>query len=500
MPGVLIGVLIVGLIRFLQRRSGRSIWTSATTGRQLIWYFWVVASLSFSLIALSFIAGIFVDGGPVPVIGAMIFVPTMAVVDVVVFAPFLLLRPIAKLGRVKLAYYASHWFLHGQGTAEPYAAASLVAYLALSHRGEPTRAELDWVNLRFEKETRALGVFGVAFGLMEALEANLARREGRIQEARDRRERARVLFGTTTYLSTVALPSHLRVLANDYLVLDSIRRGEWGVVESFKPKELSRTALFLRHWVRANLLKDTGLLPTKGFESATPPPIVAHLKTRSEQRPVLDDDGAFAAMSRSYVALVKGQRPSPRAILNMLTALDVFFDPRSPKHRLPPEIASDDEAADAIAESIADAVTAALRDRGAPLFALRFHGTVSARVYQKLESAVTNDLTIALKAIRERAERRLRGTPKDEWLEVSRVRGLYRTIEFTLGTQAAGAFASQMFYDYGRLGVMLSETFPRRRPLAHAVFHCLHDEAVRFGNAEAQRRELKNMGVTSRVD
>ncbi|MEO8797243.1 MAG: hypothetical protein ABI551_05100, partial [Polyangiaceae bacterium] len=247
-------------------------------------------------------------------------------------------------------------------------------------------------------------------------------------------------------------------------------------------------------------LQKPELPPSKARGKKSPPPIVARLDEREERSGAIDDDAAFAAMSRDYVALLRGQRPSPRALLNMLTALDVFFDPRSPKSRLPPEIASDDAAADAIAESIADAVTLALRDRGAPVFALRLHGAISARVYQKLESGAASDLAVALKGVRERCDRRMRGSPKDEWLEVSRVRGLYRTIEFTLGTQAAGSFASQMFYEYGRFGVMLSEASPRRRPLAHAVFHCLYDEAVRFGNAEAARREAKNMGVTSRVD
>ena len=131
---------------------------------------------------------------------------------------------------------------------------------------------------------------------------------------------------------------------------------------------------------------------------------------------------------------------------------------------------------------------------------MKMHGAISARVYQKLETHVMSELQSALAAVRERTVRLVRGTNRDEWLEVSCVRALFRRLEYTLGTAAAGAQAGAMFFNYGNFGVMLSESVPRRRPLAHAVFHCLRNEANRFHNADALRREMKNMTVTSRAD
>jgi hypothetical protein len=203
-------------------------------------------------------------------------------------------------------------------------------------------------------------------------------------------------------------------------------------------------------------------------------------------------------MSRDYTALSKGDPLNARSVLNLLHALDYFFDPRSQGCRLPPELIADEDGAAEIADAISEGVFEALRSRGTPVFALKIHGAVSARVYQKLESFVQSELHASLQSVRERTVRKLRGNSRDEWLEASRVRALYRRVEYTLGTPAVGAHAQALFFNYGNFGVMLSETNPRRRPIAHAVFHCLRNEAQRFEHAEALKRENKNMGITAR--
>ena len=52
---------------------------------------------------------------------------------------------------------------------------------------------------------------------------------------------------------------------------------------------------------------------------------------------------------------------------------------------------------------------------------------------------------------------------------------------------------------YGNFGVQLSEEEPRMRPLAHAVFKCLHGDAVRLEDADNVKQQAHNMKVTAGV-
>jgi len=419
---------------------------------------------------------------------------------VLIFFPWWVVEHLTKRGKYRGVYYLSHFLLLFQKTGEPYATACFAAALTLARRGGVTRGELDWVNLRLAKEKRGLGLFGAAFGLTQAIEGRLANDEGRFQDAEDFRVRARILFGTITYLSPAAVPHPVQVFANEYLMLDAATRGEWSAVQAVLESSLSPTVFAIRAWARKNLFKSGEEKSTRRARSAAKLPIAVRLSERSEREPALELEAMFRRMSSDYVALVKKEQLPPRAILNLLQALDLFYDPRSPMCRLPPEVASDEAAAGEIAEAIADGAFEALRLRGAPVFALKMHGAVSARVYQKLETSVLAELQTGLTTARERTARLMRGTVRDEWIEVSRLRALYRRVEYTLGSAAAGSLVQSMFFNYGNFGVMLSETAPRRRPLAHAVFHCLRNEAQRFENADALTREIKNMKVTSGAD
>jgi hypothetical protein len=416
------------------------------------------------------------------------------------YFPWITLMRVARFGNPRRAYYVAHAFRFSYTTGEPYGSACFCAALAIARRGAPTRAELDWIQTRLAKETRALGVFGAALALLQALEGRLAEDEGRHRDADEFRDRARILFGTTTYLSKSAIPRAIRIFANEYLALDSATRGEWGALESVEPQNASPIVRALRGWSQKNLLKSETKEDWRTRRAATLPIAEALAKRADHEPKQMNADQLFARMNRDYVALLKGRRMTPRAILNLLTALDIFFDVRSPECRLPPELRFDEEAIAEVGDAIASSVFEALRSRGAPVFALRMHGSISARVYQKLESCVIGELNAAMGSMRERTTRMIRGSNREEWLEVSRVRALFRRVEYTLGTPAAGSLANALIFNYGNFGVMLSETIPRRRPLAHAVFHVLRNEAGRFQQIDALARENKNMVVTSRAD
>jgi hypothetical protein len=81
-------------------------------------------------------------------------------------------------------------------------------------------------------------------------------------------------------------------------------------------------------------------------------------------------------------------------------------------------------------------------------------------------------------------------------LDVSLVRARYRRLQQTVGDAAVARIQQQFAYSYGNLGVDMSNKAPRRRPLAHAIFHTLHGEGVRIGNQASVALQAKNMKIT----
>jgi hypothetical protein len=166
---------------------------------------------------------------------------------------------------------------------------------------------------------------------------------------------------------------------------------------------------------------------------------------------------------------------------------------------LPEDIRADAELVASIHDEVARSLSEAFVRTGLPIFALQNIGPVSARVYQFLESALLEEMQVALDRVHEHAKLQLRRDPYTEWLEVSYVRSVYRRIEYTLGPDAKGRVWRAFDYGYGSLGVLLSETWPRMRPLAFAVFKVLSLEARQFKDHDEVERQLRNMTITGGV-
>ncbi|MEO8801111.1 MAG: hypothetical protein ABI551_24680, partial [Polyangiaceae bacterium] len=104
------GLLVLFLlIRWLApgrlKRAGTS---RVVTLRMLVWFLLGVGSLALSSVVVGAIVGLFIDPSGTPLVLVLLGLPVMAFIDLVVFAPFRLLQPLAKRGKMKLVYYASH--------------------------------------------------------------------------------------------------------------------------------------------------------------------------------------------------------------------------------------------------------------------------------------------------------------------------------------------------------------------------------------------------------
>jgi hypothetical protein len=183
-------------------------------------------------------------------------------------------------------------------------------------------------------------------------------------------------------------------------------------------------------------------------------------------------------------------------ILAMLATYDALLDPGSPDTVLQFGIRDDEELVSGVQDAVAESIAEVLAPAGAPLHAMSRFGPISARVHARLETMLFQDLTRSLERLDERRAGGTRLDARAEWLEVSLVRARYRRLQLTLGDAALARVQQQFTYTYCNLGVDLSNKAPRRRPLAHAIFHTLHGESLRAGNQASIALQAKNMKIT----
>jgi hypothetical protein len=426
--------------------------------------------------------------------------------SVLFFSWPILRRLVRRLHRPKLVYYLAHLCLICPFTGEAYAGASLLALLALAHRGNVKKEELDWFQARLSKERRHLGTYATACALHQMLTARIARDERRFEEADVLTQRARTLLVTTTYLSSPAIPKGVRKLAYELIALDNARRGQWGMLEGAFPGDLTPLARVIRAFWYAiagrSSSNERERKAVERFRRKLKSPILDRLYARSE-RVEPEPTTAEAVWTRScgtLKALLLGETVPPRAAQNMLAAFDVLLDPSCPATVLPEAIRDDDELVDFAHEEIAKALVHPVLRIDAPLHAMPAHGPISARVYQDAETALSGEVDRALAMVTERLERGERLDPFSEWCQVSHVRSAYHRLGTTIGPHAVAQIWPNLVYVYCKLGVDLSEKYPRMRPLAHAVFRSLWCDATRFEDRTNIDQQLHNMNVTAGVE
>ena len=455
-----------------------------------------------------------------PLATALWLLGTALVLAGPLFVPFPILRAIARRGHHRIVYYLAHLWLVFSKRNETAPAACLLSGLALAHRGNATRSELDWLLARISKSQGQLGTSGAAFAVYGAVRADFARRSGNAREAEEVAQTSRTILGTMTYLSPIGAPKPVMAIAYELLALDDARRGNWGGVLLAPWAECTEPVRILRAFVNDRLeannkepdpnedpktaaanerhLQKAKVLVEKRKKTL---PSVDHLFSRTidPNEPPMTAAMALAQAKRTYLALVRGEPVAPRAALNMLTAFDMFVHPEFHENVLTDELKNDAEALDAFHDELANAIAEPISRNLVPLFVLahRGFGPISARVCQRVEVELFNELERALVAIDERRAHAVRRDPFGEGVEVSYVRSIYRRIQSTLGDGAARHVWPMFCQGYCRLGVQLSETWPRMRPLAHAVFKVLHTEAVRFEDHAHIQQQAHNLGVTS---
>lgn len=484
-------------LRYLMSRGnaqhGRSPSILASTGRSLLWGLAVLELFVQSLIVVAF-----AFAGPVgPSLVTVLVLAAFGLLGVaVLFFPFECLRPLARRGRFKAVYYAAHFTLVFGRTGETYAGASLLALLALAYRGGAREEELAWVRARLAKERQAFGAFAVAHALLLLLEARADAVGGRTAEAGERRLRSRSLLGTVSYMGWGA-PRAVRRLAFELLALDDARCARWSFLRNPGTRFPAPARRALRAWVRERFLEEKPSWLDRLARKRLASPALEALHARAATPP-REHAEARAIAADVYAALARGEAVAPTMTIWMMHVFDVLLSPDAEGCIVPPEQRGDQAFIDATAESIAGAVFQAVRVQGVPIHTLEELGPVSYRVYAKLEADVSDDLLRLLAWLEARlqefeARRCVLNPPLQEWHMASQVRALFRRYERTLGEAAANRVFNRYLVVQSAFAARLSNTWPRMRPLAYAVFHSLHIDAVRYGdrNAELMARNMK---------
>lgn len=469
----------------------------ASTGRGLLWGLAVLELFVQTIVVVAFALARNGPGLPTTaVLSALLLFGVAAL-----FFPFECLRPLARRGWVKTVYYAAHFSLIFGRTGETYAGASLLATLALAYRGDASEDELGWVRVRLAKERRAFGAFATAHAVLLLLEARADERDGRSAQASERRLQSRALLGTVSYMGSGA-PRAVRRLAFELLALDSARNAQWGMLREPGTRFPAPARRALRAWVRETFLEEKPSWLDRRARKRLASPALEALHARSTS-PLREHAEARPIAADVYAALARGEAVPPRMTLLMLQVFDVLLSPEAEGSLIPPEQRDDQAFIDAMVESIASAVFEAVRIQGVPIYTLEDLGPVSCRVYAKLEAALSDDLLRLLSWLEARIEdlearRCVLNPPLQEWHMASQVRALFRRYERTLGEAAANQVFNRYLVVQSAFAARLSDTWPRIRPLAYAMFHSLQLDAVRYGDRNAEMM-ASNMKITRGV-
>ena len=497
-----IGPAILAL-RLLTRQNGgggTTAWrppTSVPNFRRVAWVLLVIAWSLELVVVVGLLAAMIAPAPTSKILELAGFALIGVFGGAYLFAAFPILRALARLGKPRLVYYLAHLSLVCQRTGETYAGATLLAALALAHRGNVSEQECAWLVSRLAKERRALGTFATARAMTLALLSRVARAQGQIELAEERGELARALFGTVTYLSSHAVAPEVRDIAVEWLALRDAELANWFMFMQHTTRE-PPVYLALRGWVKDRLMGGAATKAEVRARDILRGPQADAWKARAGDPP----KPATAAEARdlaaqTYTSLCRGGAVSMRTVFAMLWIYDRLLDPADPDSIIPVEGRGDEALVTGIQDRLAQGISAALAIRGAPLFSMVASGPISSRVFHSLEVTVIDDLTKALTRWEERSKTRIRRTAVDDWEDAATLRMLFRRLEITLGPAAAARYFARYNSIYWKLGSELSEQEPRMRPLAHAIFAALQTDAARFGDTRNLPSLSRNVWITS---
>jgi hypothetical protein len=397
-------------------------------------------------------------------------------------------------------------------TDESSAGAVLVAAVRIAHARPATAEERAWLWSKIRRQKRGFGTLACAAAVLLLLDARAARDEGRLAAAREALLQARGLLGTVSYAGSKGAPRLVRRLAGDLHALVSAELGDWGFVAIAEEQWLSDDVKQLRAVViehmgdpRAGLppvpQPPRSILARIPRRPRPPSPLAVAMQARLADAPdgpvTLPFEEAQTQARAVHAALSRGEPVAVHEQFLVLAVFDTLLTPQAPMTVIPEIMRADTDAVAAMQEDVAQGLSGLLVDLPPPFAALRSYGPVSARVHRTIESRLLGDLQATCDRANRRVKDRWRGTPYEEWLEATNLRQAFRRLEHTLGTPAAVQAWPLYSAAAGRLGVSFSETRPRRRPLAHCIFHSLYKDAQRFDDPANVKQQGHNMRVTS---
>ncbi len=501
-PAAAIVPVVILVVRLLARGAqGGKVAVAWPRPRRLFWGVLAAAGLLVGLpLALGTLGYAIDHPSPASVLTAVGVAAGIGGGLLLYLATWRLLHSVARRGQHRLVYYLaqlSPLFLSSDGTR---GGALLLASMALAYRPSCTTDERAFVGRRLGKERRGGAAFGAALALWHALEARAARDAGDCVRASEHEECAWSLFGTVTYMSAAATPVPVRRVAEEFLALDSARRGQWGGIAHASESFHARTSTPARRAMVAYLNEKLKGHPRDADDAkllaALRSPVVGRMFARVPRETKLDAAGARAWANRTYVALARREPVSPRAAIAMLSIYDSLLHPQCPDTLLPPEVRDDEAVVESVHDAVAESLAEVLVPVGVPLAAIGRYGPISARVHARIETQLLQELARSLKSLDERYAAGTRLDARGEWLETSLVRGRFRRIQYTLGEAAATRLQQGFAFSYGNLGVAMTKAPPQRRPLSHAIFNVLHGEAVKCGNQASITLQARNMSIT----
>ena len=399
------------------------------------------------------------------------------------------------LGFVRLAYFTASLSRVDWRRDKPGGPA-LIAAWALAQQDKPWPSSIAWVERQLNASKGALQASGVvAFGLLEA--------------AKGRLESAREWLDSVLMFDPRVAPTHVKVVAAEWLATDAAARGDWKRVKAISDNRKwpgSRTLTLLGalagRVLGESLPTNAGLwfwwllsprrVWTRGFVRQA----ADHRGNRVVEAPLPAPPEALDAMGRATfltLALKGHAAPGAESVVAVARAWEAALgsDARS-KLFVRATLVGGGEP-DAAVEEVRQLVEQAL----GPLLPAKLNG-LSGSLPGLIESAAQSRKDAVYTQLEERMmrmEQRKLGNKDlpqlEEWRELLTLRGLYRQA-CESGTAVDHSLAHSIIRDkLVNFGVWLYNV-RTEKPVANAIFRMLESEAVALGDSDSEKLNKKN--------
>ncbi|MBL8914536.1 MAG: hypothetical protein JNM17_27780 [Archangium sp.] len=475
-------------------RGSSTFWSDPGAGGTIVWQL-ILLGMAFAGtgIAMETASGVALTFG---LLGWWLLLP--AWFARVVFAP---------LGMVRLAYFSCQFSRVTWRRDKPGGPAMIAAW-GLAQQDKPSPSTIAWLEkVLSANKHRALQASGVvARGLLEAAKGN--------------KEAARQWLDSVLLFDPRVAPSHVRVVAAEWLATDAAARADWKRVKDIakNPKWAASAQLHLlgavagrmlgdampttaglwmwwlfaprRLWTFSFVRKAAAMTPQPQAPEGALPDVPAELDAISSA-----DASAGAVARATFLTLaLKQGAPSATAVINVARTWERALDNELRSKLFARSMLIGGGEPDEAISEVRQLIEAEL-GKLLPAKLSGTHGDLPALIDTAVQSRreqLNNELEDKMRRMDDRKVNAREIPQLEEWHDFMLLRALYRQAVDTASNQGDVSLSHSIIRDKLVNFAVWLYNVRNEKPVANAIFRMLETEAVVLGDADAEKLNKKN--------